>query len=357
MKKTVLYEKHLENNGKMVEYANYMLPVEYTGLISEHLAVRNSWGMFDCSHMGEILITGPASTSFIMDMITSSIGETMRMYYGLLLYEDGGVIDDLMCYHFNSDKNLLVVNASNKDKDLEWLNLHSKGYDIEIVDLSNDLGLLAIQGPLAVTKLKEIANFPIEEMRLFDFVEGKLDGVSYIISRSGYTGEDGFEVYGTNKHILTLFDKLKEMGVSLCGLGCRDTLRFEANLPLYGHEISEDINPYEAGLGYAIDLNKNFIGRDSLRKIKLEGIKRKIVGLEIEDRRIARSGYDVFCEGKKIGYVTTGYMIPGTKEILALALVDKEYSNIGREVEVLVHKNLVKAVIRDRKFLNKKYVK
>lgn len=358
MKKTILYDKHLEYNAKMVEYAGYQMPVEYSGLINEHLAVRNSWGVFDCSHMGEIIITGNDSTAFVNYLMSGKVSEVMyKMSYGLLLNDNGGVIDDLMCYHYSDNKNLLVVNASNKDKDFEWINSQIGAFDVQVNDLTDAISLLAVQGKDSEKELQKISDYDLSQMKMFDFKEVKLNNMDFLISRSGYTGEDGFEIYGTNLQILSLFDELVKLGVTLCGLGCRDTLRFEANMPLYGHEINEDINPYEATLGFAVDLSKDFIGKDALIKIKDEGIKRKIVGLELLDKGIARSDYEVEVDDKVIGYITTGYMIPGTNKTYALALIEEGYWEIGTKVLIRIRKNKVNAVVRNKKFLNKKYVK
>ena len=359
MKKTVLYDEHIRLKAKMVEFAGFLMPIEYSGLIEEHLAVRNNCGVFDVSHMGEILITGIDARAFVDVLITNSIpNKEKRMAYALMCHPDGGIVDDLMTYYFNDEKIILVVNASNLDKDLEWINEQLKGYsfNVNIKDISDDTSLLALQGPNSVNILQGMTDFNLSNFIMFDFDEIKINGKEFLVSRSGYTGEDGFEIYGTNDDILELFKLLVEV-VTPCGLGCRDTLRFEANLPLYGHEIDRDINPLEATLGFAVGLKKGFIGRDALKLSKENGLKRKIVGLELVDRGIARSGYEVEVDGKKQGYITTGYMIPGTEKTIALAMLDSPYWEIGQEVFVRIRKNLVKAVIRNKKFLNKKYQK
>lgn len=356
MKKTILYDEHVLNNAKMVEYAGYLMPVEYTGLINEHLAVRNSCGLFDVSHMGEIFIKGPDALKFVDYMLTSKITqEDYRMNYGLLLNSNGGVIDDVMLYRFSKQEIMLVVNAANKDKDYNWLKQNQEGYNIEIIDESDNMGLLALQGPEAHKYLGLLVD--ISDMVMFDIRKLNFIGEEFIVSRSGYTGEDGFEIYGANDSIVKLFKKLVSLGVVLCGLGCRDTLRFEANMPLYGHEINEDINPLEATLGFAVDFDKNFYGKEALLKVKEEGIKRKIVGLEILGRGIARSDYEVYHNDEKIGYITTGYMVPGINKTYALAMLDINYTEIGTIVNVKIRNNFVQAKVRNKKFLNKKYVK
>jgi aminomethyltransferase len=343
----------------MVEFAGFLMPIEYSGLIDEHLAVRNNCGVFDVSHMGEILITGTDAREFVDALITNAIPtKEKRMAYALMCHPDGGIVDDLMTYYYNDDKILLVVNASNLDKDLEWINEQLKGYNfnVNVRDISDDTSLLALQGPNAVNVLQGMTEFNLNNFIMFDFDEIIINGKEFLVSRSGYTGEDGFEIYGPNNDILELFKVLVKVATP-CGLGCRDTLRFEANLPLYGHEIDRDINPLEATLGFAVDLKKNFIGSDVLKLSKENGLERKVVGLELLERGIARSGYDVEVDGNKIGYITTGYMVPGTEKTIALAMLDNPYWEIGQEVCVRIRKNLVKAVIRNKRFLNKKYQK
>lgn len=298
MKKTVLFEKHLALGAKMVEFAGYEMPIEYAGLTSEHLAVRNSCGVFDVSHMGEILLSGKDALEFANYLLSSKLNPSpMRMNYGLLLNYDGGIKDDLMAYVYNEEKVLLVVNASNLTKDYDWIIAAKSNttFELEILDLSPQTSQLALQGPKAYSILQDLTTYPLANLRLFDFVTTKVNNDSFIISRSGYTGEDGFELYGDHQGIERLFDCLLSKGVIPCGLGCRDTLRFEAAMPLYGHEMSEEINPYEASLAFAIDLNKSaFLGKEALEKIKKQGINRKVVALELQERGIARAGYLVF---------------------------------------------------------------
>lgn len=358
MKKTVLYDEHLKHGAKMVEYANFLMPVEYQGLIQEHLAVRQNCGLFDVSHMGEIIITGKDTVKFVNYLITNRVNETPhKMTYGLMLYPDGGVIDDLMCYFFDQEKIMLVVNAGNLDKDDTWIKKTALDFDVKVENASERIGLLALQGPNAVNVLQKHTNYQLSEMKMFDFREFAIDNLPYLVSRSGYTGEDGFEIYGANDDIVKLFSTLANEGVALCGLGARDTLRFEANMPLYGHELSDKINPYEATLGFAVELTKDFIGHDALVKVKEAGIKRKIVALELQERGIARSDYEVEADGKVIGYITTGYMIPGVNKAYALAMLDEGYWDLGCEVFIRIRQHLVKAVVRNKKFLNKKYIK
>ena len=365
-KKTILYEKHLENNAKMVEFGGFIMPIEYhdhdvNGITPEHLAVRHDVGLFDVSHMGEIYVDGKDAMKYLDYMVTSNISSapTMKMTYGLLCYPDGGVVDDLMVYKYSDEHVLLVVNASNCEKDFKWLLDHVNGFDVKVVNKSDEIGQIALQGPRSKIVLQELTNYNLDNLKLFEFDEFNVNGSKMLVSRSGYTGEDGFEIYGKPNDIVSLFDVLvKEKKVRLCGLGCRDTLRFEAAMPLYGDEISQDIKPVEACLNYALALDKNFIGRDALVEYK-KNMPRKLVGIELVDRGIARGGYEL-CDlksGDVIGYITTGYLLPEHDKALALGFVKIEYSELGTEIGIKIRHNVIKAVVRDRKFMNKKYVK
>lgn len=360
MKKTVLYDEHRKQNARMVEFGGYLMPLEYSGIVPEHRAVRESAGLFDVSHMGEIRITGKDANKFLNYLITCQVPETetKKMFYGLLLYPDGGVVDDLMVYAYGPEDYLLVVNAANKDKDYDWITSHQEGFAVEVIDESTQFSQLALQGPLSATVLEKLTSYPLENLKTFTFDHFEIIGKEFLVSRSGYTGEDGFEIYGSNEDILMLFQEfLNHSEVTLCGLGCRDTLRFEAAMPLYGHEISEEINPLVAGLGFAVALEKDFIGVEALRKVKEAGLKERIVALELLDKGIARAGYDVENASEVIGKITTGYMIPGWDVSLAFALVKTEFSKIGTEVFVRIRKNKVPAKVRNKKFLEKKYIR
>lgn len=361
MKRTALYEVHIKLGAKMVEFAGYEMPIEYQGLTAEHFATRQACGLFDVSHMGEILITGPDTLHFTNYLISGLVKpQPMRMNYGMLLNDDGGIIDDLMAYFYHPEKILLVVNASNLEKDFAWIQeIHKRTNDqVVIADISSEVGQIALQGKPAEALLQQITSFPIDGMKMFDFQEFPLMDLPFLVSRSGYTGEDGFEIYGKNHDIVALFQKLVAMGAVPCGLGCRDTLRFEANMPLYGHEMDETVNPFEATLTFGVDMTKDdFVGKKALEKVKAEGLRRKIVALELIDRGIARGGYPVFDGEKQIGHITTGYLIPGHDKALALAMLDQGYWELGTKVHIQIRKNLVEAVVRNKKFLNKQYKK
>ncbi len=366
LKKTCLYDKHIACGGKIVEFGGFLMPIEYVGITEEHQAVRNNVGLFDVSHMGEVLVTGADASCYLDYMVTSSIttAPCAKMTYGVMLYENGCCVDDLMMYKYSDDKVLVICNASNTDKDFEYF-LKNKGkFDVKIENLSDKYAQLALQGPNAINIMAEISDKEVRDLKLFDFKEMKVNGKDMLVSRSGYTGEDGFEIYGSPHDINELFDLfVNKYKVQLCGLGCRDTLRFEANMPLYGHEINNDINPVEACLNYAICYDKEFIGRSALLKYK-ENQTRKLVGLELIDRGIARGGYEL-CDldtNEVIGYITTGYMIPKTDSSrvdkpVALGYVKINYAEIGKEIGVIIRGRVIKAKIRDKKFMKKKYVK
>lgn len=357
MKKTILYEEHLKLNAKMVEFGGFLMPLEYSSISIEHKAVREECGLFDVCHMGEIYIKGIDALKFANYIISSDVEsvEDNKMLYGLLLNEKGCVIDDLMVYKLADDNILLVVNASNKDKDYEWILSQKKNFDCSIIDRSDEIGLLALQGPNASLVLGKYTDYELDNLKFFRFDSMTIIDKKFLVSRSGYTGEDGFEIYGNNNDIYALFLKLsKDKNVTMCGLGSRDTLRFEAGMPLYGNELGEDISPLEAGLNYAIGYNKDFIGKKALLELREAGVSRKLVGLELLERGIARHSYPVYLKDEEIGVVTTGYMIPNSNKVYAQAFIKSEYAIVGSEVSIKIRNSFVRALIRDKRFLNKK---
>ncbi len=357
MKTTSLHEKHLGLHAKMIEYAGFHMPVSYTGITEEHLAVRTGMGIFDVSHMGEFLIEGTEALTFVNHLITNTItADTSKVTYSLMCDEKGFVVDDLLVYVMKENQILLVVNAGNIDKDFAWVTEQAKSFNITPRNLSADYGQVAIQGPLVAENIENMLGIDGSDLSFMTYkVVPYLDGY-VIFSRTGYTGEDGFEIYGKPELINDVWDKAIAYGVIPCGLGARDTLRFEANLPLYGHEISDSINPVEAGLNFAVKLDKPFIGRDALVSYK-EAPKRKIVGLELLERNIPRHGYKVFKGEQEIGVITTGYLLPTLETPIANALIDIEHSAMGNELFVQIRNNFVPARIRNRKFYTKKYNK
>ena len=311
-KKTPLYDEHVRLGGKIVEYAGWFLPVQYEGLIPEHEAVRNAAGIFDVSHMGQIVVKGKDALAYLQYLCTNDISkvEKNQTIYTMFCYPDGGVVDDFLIYKLEDDEYILVVNAANTDKDFKWMIDNKKDFNIIIENKSDQIGEVAIQGPNSEKILQKLTDFDLSSIKPFYF-EPKVDmlGIECMVSRTGYTGEDGFEIYAPAEDIVkiwnALLEKGKEDGLKPCGLGCRDTLRFEAGMPLYGNEISEDINPLEGGLKFFVKFEKeeDFIGKEALKKQWDEGLTRKVVGFELLGRGIPREGYEVHKDGKKIGHV------------------------------------------------------
>lgn len=357
--KTPLYEKHVALGGNVVEYAGWMLPVEYTGLKDEHNAVRERAGMFDVSHMGEIWVEGKEAEKFVNYLMTNNIinQEDNQIQYTFMCYEDGGVVDDLLVYKYNNEKYYLVVNAANVDKDFDWIKEQSKDFDVKVTNVSNEVGEVAVQGPKAQEVVQKLTDLDLDTIKFFYFKDDvEIAGVKCMISRTGYTGEDGFEIYTTNEGIVKVWDAVLEAGKDVdlkpCGLGCRDTLRFEASLPLYGHEISKELNPVESGFKYFVDRksDKDYIGRDALLKIA-EDPKKVLVGFELVGRGIPREEYKIEKDGKEIGHVTTGYLSPTLGTRIGNALIDVEYKGIGNTFDVIVRNKPVEAKIISKKFL------
>ena len=361
-KKTPLYEEHVKLGGKIVDYAGWLLPVQYEGLVQEHEAVRNAVGLFDVTHMGEITIKGKDALAFVNYLMTNDITKVVdnQIVYTFMCRPTGFVVDDLLVYRFGPEDFYLVVNASNADKDYAWI-LEQKGdFQVEIENISDDVGEVAIQGPLAQKVLQKLTKTDLNKITFFT-LDRKVDvnGVECMVSRTGYTGEDGFEVYTTNEGVVKVWNDLleagKEEGIKPVALGCRDTLRFEASLPLYGHEMSEEINPLEAGFKYFVKLDKegNFIGKEELNKQWADGLTRKLAGFEVVGRGIPREGYEIQKDGEVIGHVTTGYMSPTLKKNIGNALIKTEFTPIGTEIDIMIRNKPVQAVVISKKFLKK----
>ncbi|WP_078597094.1 glycine cleavage system aminomethyltransferase GcvT [Evansella clarkii] len=352
-KKTPLYEIYQDYNGKTIDFGGWDLPVQFSGIKEEHEAVRTKAGLFDVSHMGEIEVKGKDALPYLQKMLTNNVAK-LKDYacqYHAMCYENGGTVDDLVLYKRNEEDYLLVVNASNIEKDYEWLTQHAEG-EVEISNVSDEYAQIAVQGPLAEQITQKLTETDLSEITFFKFREGvSLDGKEVLISRTGYTGEDGFEIYCRPEDAADLWKAVlsagKEDGIVPCGLGARDTLRFEARLPLYGQELSKDITPVEAGIGFAVkpDKDEDFFGKEVLKKQKEEGASRKLVGLEMIDKGIPRTDYEVFKDGEKIGFVTTGTQSPTLKKNVGLALIDSKYKDLDTEVEVQVRKRRLKAKV------------
>lgn len=365
LKKTPLFDYYEKYGGKIIDFAGWALPVQFEGILPEHEAVRTKAGLFDVSHMGEVEVTGEGAFDFVQNLITNdvSILEDNQVLYSPMCYPDGGIVDDLIVYRFTKNHFFLVINAGNIEKDFEWMLKNKSNFNVDIKNISSSVIQFAIQGPKAEKILQKLTDKNLNDIKFFFCTRDILvAGVKCLVSRTGYTGEDGFEIYSDTENAEDLWDKIleagREDGLKPIGLGARDTLRFEVNLPLYGNELSESVTPLEAGLGYFVKLDKEeFIGKDALVKQKEEGLKKKIIGFEMKDRAIPRHGYEVFIGNEKIGEVTTGYLSPSIKKNIGLALVDAKYGELGSTIFVKVRNKLNEAVVVSKKFYKKNYNK
>lgn len=363
LKKTCLYDSHVALGAKMSPFAGFIMPIQYSSITEEHNAVRHAVGMFDVSHMGEIFVSGPDAEKFVNHIFTNEIRgfEPGKVLYGMMLHPDGGVVDDLLVYReFEPDHFLLVVNAANIDKDYEWILSQTEGYDVKVVNDSDNWGQIAVQGPGAekvVTEVLGLAEAP--ELAFYTYYEAQWNGHRMVVSRTGYTGEDGFELYTTCEDIKEIWKKLLDNGVVPCGLGCRDTLRFEAGLPLYGDELSDTITPIEAGLGMFCKLDKEeFIGKDVVAKQKAEGTERKLVGIELEDKAIPRATYPVETEdGTQVGVVTTGYHSISLEKSICFAMVQTAYSKLDTPLWIRIRKKVFPGKVVKKRFYQTNYKK
>lgn len=363
IKKTCLNGRHRDMGATMVEFGGFDMPIEYkdAGIVAEHNAVRNHVGVFDVSHMGEVLVTGAEAQAFVNYIFTNDVRNIAdgTILYGMMLNHRGGVVDDLLVYRRKEDEYFLVINASNIDKDVAWIKEQAMHFTVKVENLSEAYGELAIQGPEAEETMKSVLGIDCSDLTFYTFKDIELDGEKMIVSRTGYTGEDGFEVYATPAMTRKLWDKLIESGVQPCGLGCRDTLRFEAGLPLYGDELTDDITPVEASLSMFCKLDKpDFIGKTVVAKQKEEGPTRKSVGLEINAPAIARHGYEVLdSDDNVIGSITTGYRSISQDRNIAMALVDSRFAKLGTEVKVRVRRKVFPAVVVKKRFYTPNYKK
>lgn len=360
-KRTCLYDKHVALGALISPFGGFDMPIQYSNIVEEHNAVRQACGIFDVSHMGEVLVTGPESEKFVNYIFTNDItgAPDGKIYYGMMLHPTGGVVDDLLVYKMADKRFFLVINAGNIDKDIAWIMEHAKKFDVTVEHQSDIYGEVAVQGPDTEAIVEEVLGIPCADMVFYTCKEVEYNGETIIISRTGYTGEDGFELYGSHAFTNEVWDKLLASGkVKPCGLGCRDTLRFEVGLPLYGDELTDEITPLEAGLGIFVKLDKEeFIGKEAIAAQKAEGLKRKIVGIELKDKAIPRHGYDVEVDGKVIGQVTTGYNSISTGKSVCMALIDAEYAKLGTEVAVRIRKRVFPGEVTKKRFYEKNYKK
>jgi aminomethyltransferase len=360
MKKTPFYEIHKKAGAKIVEFAGFEMPVQYEGIISEHKKVRESVGVFDVTHMGEIEISGKDALNFIQKITINDASklDEGKIQYSAMCYKDGGIVDDLLVYHCGSYY-MLVVNASNKDKDFRWM-LDNKFGDVEIKDKSDEFSLLAVQGPNSLKTLQKLTDVDLTGIKYYHFVKGKLAGVDMIISRTGYTGELGFELYFTSDLTVsekiwnTVFEAGDEFGIAPIGLGARDTLRLEMGMCLYGNDIDNTTHPLEAGLGWITKLDKaDFNAKDVVAKAKAEGLKRKLVGFTIEDKAFPRHNYEIQANGKKIGFVTSGTYSPVLNYSIGMGYVEKEFADEGKFIDVMIRNKPIKAKVTKPPFIKK----
>lgn len=360
LKRTPLITMHQKYQGKLIDFGGWELPVQYEGIIKEHQMVREKAGLFDVSHMGEIDIKGKGTEDFVQYLVTNNIKTLVenQVMYSPMCYPSGGVVDDLIVYKYTPEHYFLVVNASNTDKDYEWIKQNCPD-GIEAINVSDQYAQLAVQGPLAEEILQKISDTDLSSIKFFYFNPNvKIAGVECLVSRTGYTGEDGFEIYVAPEKAGFIWEEILKAGgenIAPIGLGARDTLRFEAKLPLYGQEIDQDISPLEAKLGFFVKLdNDDFIGREALKKQKENQTDRIQVEFYMLGKGIPRSHYDIEKDGQKIGWVTSGGYSPTLDKNIGLGIIDRKYDQVGETIDIMIRNKPVKAQIAEGVFYRKK---
>ena len=360
-KRTCLYDRHVALGALISPFGGFDMPIQYTNIQEEHHAVRQHCGVFDVSHMGEVRISGPDAERYVNHIFTNDVTNAPigKIYYGMMLYPNGGTVDDLLVYKMGEQDFFLVINAANIDKDVDWMQQHLEGFDVQFEHQSDHYGQLAVQGPEAEQVVQDVLDIACSDLQFYTAKEVVIDGETIIISRTGYTGEDGFEIYGSHDYIRQAWDRLIDSKRCLpCGLGCRDTLRFEVGLPLYGDELSAEISPIMAGLGMFCKLDKpEFIGREALVEQKANGVRKKLVGIELQDKAIPRHGYTVLKDGQPIGEVTTGYHCLSVDKSVCMALIDTQYAALGTEVDIQIRKKTFSGTVVKKRFYEKHYKK
>jgi len=362
MQRTALYESHVELGGRMVPFAGWELPVQYpTGPLVEHKAVRTAAGVFDIDHMGQFSLTGPDADHFLQYVQVYDISQMQvwDAHYSLLCYEDGTLIDDIFLYRLPEGW-MIAVNAGNRAKDWAWLQSHSHGYQIELTDISDETYMLAVQGPKAAAILQRMTDTNLEEVAARTGLRATVGGVEMLLGRTGYTGEDGFELYLPTAAVVNFWNDLlaagKDDGLIPCGLAARDSLRFEACMPLYDHEIDAETNPYEARQGWTVSLEKpDFLGRNALLKAKLEDNHKILVGFEMIDRAVARDHYEIAVDGQVVGHVTTGMKSPTLDKFVGLGYVPPTHQKLGTEIDILIRGTAKRAKVVRRPFYKPRY--
>ena len=360
MKKTKLNEAHYILQGKMVEFCGWELPVQYSGINTEHMAVRTTGGIFDVSHMGEIWFRGRDALRAVQHLVSNDAAKLApgRIQYAGLLTANGCFVDDLLIYMIKENEYLLVVNAANIEKDFQWMKKNTAGFDVQLENRSEEYSQIAVQGPVAEQLLQEFTDIDLKLMGYFHFAPGRVQGLDAIVSRTGYTGEDGFEIYfksdaaAASKLFLDLADKAEKYDALPAGLGARDTLRLEAKLALYGNDIDDSHTVLEADLGWILKLKKEepFIGQEALARQKQEGIRRQLVGFELIDKGIARHGYPITVDGKAFGAVTSGTFAPFLKKSIGMAYLPVEHCVVGHEFQIGIREKTVSARIVETPF-------
>lgn len=353
MKYTPFHDLHVRAGGRMIDFGGWHMPVQYTGVLEEHHAVRNSVGLFDVSHMGEVEVWGPDANAFAQHLVSNDVGACAidQAQYAVMCQPDGGIVDDLITYRLAPDHLLFCVNASNTDKDFAWMQEVAKGFNITLVNKSEEYAQLAIQGRHAEAILQRLTDVPLNQIVYYHFKRGDLAGVPMIIARTGYTGEDGFEIFFAPAHAEKVWDALHEAGkpegLRPIGLGARDTLRLEMKYALYGNDIDATTNPLDAGLGWVVKLNKpDFVGKSALMAVKEQGLKRKLVGFELLEKNIARHGYRTLnAQGEPIGVVTSGSMSPSLGKAIGIAYLPTELSAVGSRFGVEIRGKSVPAQV------------
>lgn len=362
--KTPLFDVHRRSGGKMVEFAGWALPVQYNSILAEHEAVRSRAGLFDVSHMGKVTVRGKGAFDFLQRIATGDIGVLVdgQAIYSLMCYPDGGVVDDILVYRFGPGDFFLVLNAANTDKDYNWL-VQNNIEGVKISNVSEDFAQIALQGPRSEKILQALTETDLNNLRFFRMLcDVEIAGAKCMVSRTGYTGEDGFEIYTSPDSAPALWDAIleagKPCGVVPAGLGARDSLRLEACLPLYGHELSADITPIEAGLGRFVRFDKpDFIGRAALAACSSKGAARKLAGFKMEERGVPRANYPVESAGREVGFVTSGGYSPTLKKNVGLALLEADRAGQGDKIDVVIRGKKLRAVIVPIPFYKKHYKK
>lgn len=360
MKRTKFYDVHKNAGAKLVEFAGFEMPVQYSSIIEEHKAVRESVGVFDVSHMGEIFVEGPNALSFVQHITINDASKLVpgKVQYSAMCYEDGGMVDDLLVYMLSENRYLLVVNGANIEKDFDWMKKNNP-MNTELINKSDEYSLLAVQGPKSTEVIQKVCDEKIE-LEYYTFMLTKIAGMDIIISRTGYTGEIGYELYftGNEKDAEKVWNEImnagKEFNIKPTGLGCRDTLRLEMGYCLYGNDIDKTTNPLEAGLSWITKLKKgDFVGSDALKKVKEEGLKRKLVPMIAEEKSFPRHGYEISKDGRKIGAITSGTVSPVLDKPIALGYVDAEFAVEGEKVNFVIRNKEIPAIIVKLPFVKK----